>query len=110
MSEHAFPTRIAYAEALAIVRHVAAGRRLPNEPVPLSRAHGRVLAEALVAGVAMPPFDNEGAQRVQQGSVRENEGDRDVMEGERLGPIANGEIGEQRDRKRRYGDDAYRKQ
>jgi len=58
MSEHAFPTRIAYAEALAIVRHVAAGRRLPNEPVPLSRAHGRVLAEALVAGVAIPPFDN----------------------------------------------------
>ena len=31
---------------------------LPVEWVPLGRARGRVLGEALVAGVALPPFDN----------------------------------------------------
>jgi molybdopterin molybdotransferase len=31
---------------------------LPVERVPLARALGRVLAEPLVAGVALPPFDN----------------------------------------------------
>ena len=31
---------------------------LPVERVPLGRARGRVLAEALVAGIALPPFDN----------------------------------------------------
>ena len=31
---------------------------LPVEGVPLGRARGRVLAEALVAGIALPPFDN----------------------------------------------------
>ena len=31
---------------------------LPVEEVPLGRARGRVLAEPLVAGVALPPFDN----------------------------------------------------
>jgi molybdopterin molybdotransferase len=31
---------------------------LPAERVPLARARGRVLAEPLVAGVALPPFDN----------------------------------------------------
>ena len=31
---------------------------LPAEEVPLARVRGRVLAGALVAGVALPPFDN----------------------------------------------------
>ena len=31
---------------------------MPAEEVPLRAAHGRVLAETLVAGVALPPFDN----------------------------------------------------
>ena len=31
---------------------------LPVERVPLGRARGRVLAEALVTGIALPPFDN----------------------------------------------------
>jgi len=31
---------------------------LPVERVPLGGARGRVLAEALVAGIALPPFDN----------------------------------------------------
>ena len=31
---------------------------LPVERVPLGRARGRVLAESLVAGIGLPPFDN----------------------------------------------------
>jgi molybdopterin molybdotransferase len=31
---------------------------MPAEEVPLREAHGRVLAEALLAGIALPPFDN----------------------------------------------------
>lgn len=31
---------------------------LPAEDVPIDRAQGRVLAEPVVAGVALPPFDN----------------------------------------------------
>jgi molybdopterin molybdotransferase len=31
---------------------------LPAEDVPIDRARGRVLAEPVVAGVALPPFDN----------------------------------------------------
>ncbi len=58
MSAPAFPTRIAYAEALAIVRDVAARHRLPAQRLPLARAHGHVLAVDLVAGIASPPFDN----------------------------------------------------
>ncbi len=53
-----FPFRIAFDEALAIVERVAAQRRLPVERVTLSRAHGRILAEDIVAGLAQPPFDN----------------------------------------------------
>ncbi|KFN45708.1 molybdopterin molybdotransferase MoeA [Arenimonas composti] len=53
-----FPNRIGYDEALAMIAAVAARRRLPVETVPLARAAGRVLAEDVVAGVALPPFDN----------------------------------------------------
>jgi molybdopterin molybdotransferase len=53
-----FPSRISYAEALAIVERVAAARRLPPERVSLSRAHGRVLAADVVASLDLPPFDN----------------------------------------------------
>ncbi len=60
MSEtaHDFPTRIAFAEADAIVRHEAAARRLPAERLALSRAHGRVLAQDVIAQIALPAFDN----------------------------------------------------
>ena len=58
MSDSTFPTRIAYAEALALVRAIAAARRLSAERTSLARAHGRVLATDLVAGIASPPFDN----------------------------------------------------
>jgi molybdopterin molybdotransferase len=54
----AFPTGIAFDEALAIVRDLAAARRLPDERAALSRAHGRVLAQDVDATLAQPPFDN----------------------------------------------------
>ena len=53
-----FPTRISFAEARAIIATVTAARRLPAESVPLARARGRVLAEALVADAPLPGFDN----------------------------------------------------
>lgn len=53
-----FPTRIAFAEACAIVDAVAAAHRLPSERTALSRAHGRVLARDVDAIIPQPPFDN----------------------------------------------------
>ncbi len=53
-----FPTRIAFAEAEAILRREAVARRLPTERLALSRAHGRVLAQDVVAEIALPAFDN----------------------------------------------------
>lgn len=50
--------RTSLAEALACIDRVAAAARLPAESVPLSRAHRRVLAEELVADLALPGFDN----------------------------------------------------
>ncbi|WP_202844680.1 gephyrin-like molybdotransferase Glp [Luteimonas saliphila] len=58
MASDAFPTRIAYAEALAIVSRVARERRLAVEHIALARAHGRVLATDASARIAMPAFDN----------------------------------------------------
>jgi molybdopterin molybdotransferase len=52
------PTRIAFAEAEAIVRDVAAAHRLPIERIAVARAAGRVLAEDIVAPIALPSFDN----------------------------------------------------
>lgn len=57
-SPSAFPTRIAFDEAVAIVRAIAAERRMASESVALSRAHGRVLARDLQAVVDQPGFDN----------------------------------------------------
>lgn len=54
----AFPGKIGYDEALAIIAEVAAARRLPLQRMPLSRAHGHVLAADLVASIAQPAFDN----------------------------------------------------
>jgi len=53
-----FPTRIGFEQARAIVAQVAAERRLPTERVALARAHGRVLAEDLIAAIDQPGFDN----------------------------------------------------
>jgi molybdopterin molybdotransferase len=57
-SSSAFPTRIAFEDAVAIVRAVAAQRRLPAESLALSRAHGRVLARDLQVVLDQPGFDN----------------------------------------------------
>lgn len=54
----AFPTGVAFEEAQDIVARVASERRLPAERVPLSRAHGRVLAQDVIATLPQPPFDN----------------------------------------------------
>ena len=53
-----FPTRIAFDDARRILSDVATRRRLPVEHVTLARAHGRVLAQPLVATLAQPGFDN----------------------------------------------------
>ena len=54
----AFPTGLAFDEALALACRAAAARRLPVERVPTARTHGRVLAEEVVAPIDLPPFDN----------------------------------------------------
>ena len=53
-----FPASILFDEARSILRRVAAARRLPVEQVPLARCHGRVLAQDIVAPIALQPFDN----------------------------------------------------
>ena len=53
-----FPTRISFDEAAAIIDRIATSHRLPAESIPLQRGLGRVLAEDLVAPVALPNFDN----------------------------------------------------
>jgi molybdopterin molybdotransferase len=53
-----FPTRIRFAEALAIIDRVAAAARLTPERLPLSRCLGLVLAQDLVAETELPGFDN----------------------------------------------------
>lgn len=58
MTTSAFPTRIGFPEALAIVQAVATRRRTEIETIAIRRADGRVLAEDIVAPVALPPFDN----------------------------------------------------
>lgn len=52
------PGRLAFDEALAIVRSVATARMLGTERIPVRRAEGRILAEAITAPIALPPFDN----------------------------------------------------
>jgi len=53
-----FPTRISFDEARACIDRVADAHRMPIERIALARAHGHVLARAVVADIAQPPFDN----------------------------------------------------
>lgn len=53
-----FPTSLLFDDARDLLRTVAAMHRLPVEHVALARAHGRVLAEDIVAPIALQPFDN----------------------------------------------------
>ena len=54
----AFPSSLSFDDARAIVSAVACARRLPSESLALARAHGHVLAQDVVAPMALPPFDN----------------------------------------------------
>ena len=53
-----FPSGIAFDEARAILRRVAAANRLPVESLALARCNGRVLAADVQAPIALQPFDN----------------------------------------------------
>lgn len=53
-----FPLRIAYHEALAIIRAKASERPLDTERVAIRRIDGRVLAQEVVAPLPLPAFDN----------------------------------------------------
>ena len=54
----AFPTGLSFDEARAIVATIAREQRLPSQSLALARAHARVLAQDVVAPIALPPFDN----------------------------------------------------
>ena len=53
-----FPTPIPFEQARDILHRVAAAHRLPVEQIPLARCRGHVLAQDLVAPIALQPFDN----------------------------------------------------
>jgi molybdopterin molybdotransferase len=53
-----FPSGLRFDEARAIIESIAQTNCLPTERIGLSRTHGRVLAQDLVAAMALPPFDN----------------------------------------------------
>ena len=55
---YSFPTGLLFDEARAIVARIAATQPLPRERLALPRAHGRVLAQDVVAPMALPAFDN----------------------------------------------------
>jgi molybdopterin molybdotransferase len=52
------PTQLLFDDARAVVESTARAHRLPTERIGLSRAHGRVLAENIVASMPLPAFDN----------------------------------------------------
>ncbi len=53
-----YPQKISFSEAQTIIDDVASTNKLENERVPLARSLNRVLAEDIVANVALPNFDN----------------------------------------------------
>jgi len=53
-----FPTQLRFEDALAVIAQVADSQRLPSERIALARAHGRILAQDVVATFPLPPFDN----------------------------------------------------
>lgn len=53
-----YPSRISYAQALDIIHGTAANCRLAPEMASLAHADGRVLAQDLIAPIALPGFDN----------------------------------------------------
>lgn len=67
-----FPTRISFAQAQQIVQQVALAHPMPAQRQPLSRALGHVLAQDVVAQVALPGFDNSAMDGF---AVRSDDGD-----------------------------------
>jgi molybdopterin molybdotransferase len=55
---NAFPTGVAFAEALAIVEDVGRRRGPMKEAIAVDDALGRIAAEPVVASMPLPPFDN----------------------------------------------------
>lgn len=55
---NAFPIGLPFEEAAAIIARMASGHRLPGERIALARAHGRVLAQDVLAPIPLQPFDN----------------------------------------------------
>lgn len=53
-----FQVGLMFEEARAVLQGVAAAHRLPVEHTALARCHGRVLAQDIVAPIALQPFDN----------------------------------------------------
>ncbi len=53
-----YPQRISFSDAQTIIDDVAAANKTPIERVPLARSLNRVLAEDIIAAVALPNFDN----------------------------------------------------
>ncbi len=53
-----FPAGIAFEQARAILAGVASAHRLPIERLALPRCRGHVLAQDIVASIALQPFDN----------------------------------------------------
>jgi molybdopterin molybdotransferase len=84
----AFPTRIGFEEALAIIDRVAAASLLPTEDSSLSRALGRVLATDLHASLDLPSFDNSAMDGFAVRAADLSEGARLRLVGERFaGPV-----------------------
>jgi molybdopterin molybdotransferase len=53
-----FPVGLLFEDARGVLQGVAAAHRLPVEHAALARCHGRVLAQDIVAPIALQPFDN----------------------------------------------------
>lgn len=51
-------SNLSFDEAVQAIARIAALHRMPAEWASLSRAHGRVLADDVVAPIALQPFDN----------------------------------------------------
>jgi molybdopterin molybdotransferase len=53
-----YPQRISFSDAQTIIDDVAAANHMAIERVPLARSLNRILAEDIIATVALPNFDN----------------------------------------------------
>ena len=94
----AFPARIGFEEALAIVDRFAAESVLPGEDCALARALGRVLAQDVVAAIDLPSFDNSAmdgfavrAADLAEGALLRLVGEQFAGRAQAFAPLAAGE-------------------